>query len=68
VKLGGANNPLILQTLAAAYAETGRYAEALETAQTAERLAAAANKDALARQLQEEMHLYNAGLPMRQTK
>ncbi len=68
VKLGGDNNPMILQTLAAAYAETGRYAEARETARAAEQLAAAAKKDGLARKLQEEIHLYQAGLPMRETR
>ena len=68
VKLGGDNNPIILQTLAAAYAETGRYAEARETARVAEQLATAAKKDNLARKLREAMHLYEAGLPMRELR
>jgi tetratricopeptide (TPR) repeat protein len=68
VNLGGDNNPILLQTLAAAYAETGRYAEASQTARRAEQIASAQQKVALARKLREEIHLYDAGLPMRQSR
>jgi tetratricopeptide (TPR) repeat protein len=68
VNLGGDNNPILLQTLAAAYAETGRYAEASQTARRAEQIASAQQKVALARKLREEIHLNDAGLPMRQSR
>jgi Flp pilus assembly protein TadD len=67
-KSGGENNPIILETLAAAYAEGGRYADARETARRAEQLASAQKKGGLARKLREEIHLYEAGLPMRETR
>jgi tetratricopeptide (TPR) repeat protein len=59
----GGNNPLILHTLAAAYAEAGQFSEALETAQRALQLAWAQANAKLAGQLQIEMKLYQAGKP-----
>jgi tetratricopeptide (TPR) repeat protein len=41
-------NPFVLDTLAAAYAESGRFAEAVETAQMAAALATAADKETAA--------------------
>ncbi len=51
-------NPLILGTLAAAYAETGQRAEALATAQHALQLAQAQDKPALARTLESQIRQY----------
>jgi protein O-mannosyl-transferase len=62
-QLAGGENPTILHTLAAAYAETGRFSEAMETAQRALRLAGAQSNTNLAGQLQSELKLYQAGSP-----
>ena len=61
--LTGGENPIILHTLAAAYAEAGRFPEAMETAQHALRLAGAQSNTVLAGQLQSELKLYQAGSP-----
>jgi tetratricopeptide (TPR) repeat protein len=61
--LTGGENPLILHTLAAAFAEAGRFSEAVETAQRALQLAGAQSNTGLAGQLQSEMKLYQAGIP-----
>jgi tetratricopeptide (TPR) repeat protein len=61
--LTGGNNPLILHTLAAAYAEAGRFPEAVDAAQRALQLAGTQSNDALAGQLQFELTLYQAGNP-----
>jgi protein O-mannosyl-transferase len=57
----GGNNPVILRTLAAAFAEAGRFSEAAETAQRALTLPGAQSDAKLAGQLQSEMKLYQAG-------
>jgi superkiller protein 3 len=62
--LTGGENPVILHTLAAACAETGRFSEAVETAQHALRLAEAQSNTALAGALQSELKLYQAGNPL----
>jgi len=62
-KLTGGENPVILLTLAAAFAENGRFSEAVETAQHALRLAEAQSNTRLAGQLQFELKLYQAGSP-----
>jgi tetratricopeptide (TPR) repeat protein len=61
--LTGGENPGFLDTLAAAYAEAGRFSEAVETAHHALRLAGAQSNTNLAGQLQIEMKLYQAGKP-----
>lgn len=61
--LTGGEKPIILHTLAAAYAEAGRFSEAVETAQRALRFATAQGNSVLARQLQEQLKLYEAGMP-----
>jgi hypothetical protein len=63
--LNGGANPIVLQTLAAAYAETGRYGDALVTARRALELAAAQKSGDLANALQQQIKLYEAGQPMR---
>ena len=67
-QLAGGGNPVILATLAAAYAETGRFAEAVETAQAAIQLAETQSNPALARALQSQLKLYQAGTPFHGTE
>src|SRR6267143_6982363 len=62
-RLSGGNRPLILRILAAAYAETGRFADAIETAQQALRLAGAGDNAILVNALRKEIALYRSGLP-----
>jgi tetratricopeptide (TPR) repeat protein len=54
-------NPRILGTLAAAYAEAGRFSEAVATAQRAWQLALAQNDPALAAVLQSQLRQYQLG-------
>jgi len=62
-QLTGGESPMILHTLAAAYAEAGRFSDAIQSAQKANELAQAAGQQNLARQLNGELKLYEAGLP-----
>jgi tetratricopeptide (TPR) repeat protein len=66
-RLSGGNNPIIAATLAAAYAEAGRFPEAITTAQRAEQLATSQNNTALAAPLEAELKLYQAGSPLHET-
>jgi tetratricopeptide (TPR) repeat protein len=68
VQLSAGNNPLTWRTLAAAEAEVGHYAEAVEAAQQALQLTGRQNNDALASALQRELELYRTGTPMREVK
>jgi len=52
-----------LDVLAAAYAEAGRFSDAIRVAQNAIGLAGAAGQQELARQIQERLKLYQAGQP-----
>jgi protein O-mannosyl-transferase len=65
-KLSGGKEPAILGTLAAAYAETGRFAEAVETAQRALALATNQSRAALAHTLRAQLKLYQHGSPYRE--
>jgi tetratricopeptide (TPR) repeat protein len=62
-QLSGGGNPVILQTLAVAYAQAGSYGLAAGTARRALELALAQNKDALAAALQKEIKLYETNAP-----
>ena len=62
-ELSGGGNPIILHTLAAALAESGRYSEAVETAQRALRLADAQSRTSLAAALESEIKLYQSNRP-----
>jgi tetratricopeptide (TPR) repeat protein len=62
-QLTGNSNPLILHTLATAYAEAGRYAEACDTARLAQQLALQRKDDALAARLDQEIRLYQSHAP-----
>jgi len=64
----GGNNPLILRTVAAALAETGRFPEAVESAQRALSLAQSQSLPDLAGQIQSDLALYRAGKPFRVSK
>jgi protein O-mannosyl-transferase len=66
-QLSGGANPLILRTLAAAYAETKRFGKAAEIAQAALQLAKTQGDNSLAAQLGQEIALYEAGVPYRET-
>ena len=57
----GGNNPVILHTLAAAYAEAGDFTNALQTAQKALQLAEAQSNTVLADALRLEIKLYEGG-------
>jgi len=67
-QLTDGSNPMILRTLAAAYAEAGRYKEAGAAARLAAELALEKKNNSLARMLQQEIKLYEAGLPLHETK
>jgi Flp pilus assembly protein TadD len=66
-QLSGGGNPALLRTLAAAYAESGRFTEAAETARRALQLAATQTNTVLMDALQGQIKLYEAGLPFRDT-
>ena len=65
VKLEDPAMPQTLDALAAAYAEVGRFGEAVETARQAARLAGKLNLDELSERILARMKLYEAGLPYR---
>jgi protein O-mannosyl-transferase len=65
LRLSGGKNPIIFRTLAAAYAESGRFREAIETAQRGLELANSQGNAGLATELQSTIVLYQAGRPLR---
>ncbi len=67
VQLSAGRDPAILGTLAAAYAEAGRFPEAVETARKAAELAARQDKPSMAESLKAQIALYEAQKPFRQT-
>jgi Flp pilus assembly protein TadD len=64
-RLSGGNNLAKLDTLAAAYAETGQFPEAIDAAQQALALALSQNNTALASTLRQHIKLFQAGVPLR---
>jgi protein O-mannosyl-transferase len=66
-KLSGSKNALVLRTLGAAYAEAGQFGKAIDSAQVAMQLAQSQGDDSLATELQQEIALYESGLPYRET-
>jgi len=62
----GRANPFFLQTLAAAYAEAGRFDEAIRTARRAVTLARAHRREAAARAIEGHLRLYQQKKPLRQ--
>ena len=65
IQLSGDPNPVYLDTLAAAYAEAGRFPEAIEAARKALQLAKQDNQGSLAEALQAKIKLYEAQKPYR---
>ncbi len=57
------SNPIVLHTLATAYAAAGRYTEAYDTARLAQQLALQKKNDALAERLDQEIRLYESHTP-----
>ncbi len=62
-QLTGDGNPAVLHTLAAAYAEAGRFPEAVATAQRALQVAGTQSNTALADAIRSQLKLYQAGIP-----
>ena len=62
--LAGGKNPVMLRTLAAAFAEAGRFSDAMSAAQKAMELARAAEQQDLAARLNDDLKRYQAGLPL----
>jgi tetratricopeptide (TPR) repeat protein len=65
-QLTGDGNPVVIGTLAAAYAEAGRFNDAMRSAQKAIELARAAGQQDMVEQFNGELKLYEAGLPFHQ--
>jgi Flp pilus assembly protein TadD len=63
VQLSGGKSPEILDTLAAAYAEAGRFPEAVETARRASDLSTAQNNKPLAEAIQNQLKLFETHSP-----
>jgi len=64
-ELSGGDNPLVLRALAAAYAEEGRFTEAMSTARRAVQLAETQSNAMLADALRLHLKSYQAGSPFR---
>jgi tetratricopeptide (TPR) repeat protein len=64
-ELTGGGDPTILCTLAAAYAEAGRFSEAVETAQRAIHVTEAQGNATASKLLEDDVKLYQAGEPLR---
>lgn len=62
----GNANPVIVATLSAAYAEAGRFAEAVKTARRALDLAAQTGHSALVGAIRAQVELYESGSPSRE--
>jgi Flp pilus assembly protein TadD len=65
IRLSGGPDPIFTGTLAAAYAEAGRFSEAVTTARRAQQLASGQRKPDLVKALQVQIGLYQAGAPFR---
>jgi protein O-mannosyl-transferase len=64
-RTSGGADPGILRTLAAAYAEAGRYGDATATARRGLEFAVSQKNDSLTAKLRQEIKLYESGTPMR---
>jgi tetratricopeptide (TPR) repeat protein len=67
VQLSGGREPLFLRTLAAAYAESGRFSEAIAVAQQAIGIANMQAKPDMAKRLENDLLLFRGNLPLRET-
>ncbi len=68
VRLSDGQEPAVMGTLAAAYAEASRFPEAVQTARKALDLATQQNKQPLAKSIKAEMALYDSQRPCRETQ
>jgi tetratricopeptide (TPR) repeat protein len=66
VSVSGGREPQFLRTLAAAYAESGRFSEAVTTDQQAAVIANMQGKTKLVNNLQKDLVLYRGHMPLRQ--
>jgi tetratricopeptide (TPR) repeat protein len=66
-RLAGGNDPVVAGTLAVAFAESGKFPEAIATALRAQKLAEAKKDFALVKTLDQRLKLFQAGLPFRDT-
>ena len=66
-RLVGGTNTLVLRTLGAAYAENGEFADAIRTARSAMQLARMHGEDAVLTDLDQQIALYQLGMPYRET-
>jgi tetratricopeptide (TPR) repeat protein len=62
--LAGGKNPVYLRTLAAALAEVGQFGEATQSARQAMVLVRAAGREDMAKDLNDDLKRYEAGLPL----
>jgi tetratricopeptide (TPR) repeat protein len=67
-QLSGGQDPAVLDTLAAAFAEVGRFSEAVQTIRQALALATQQNKQPLATLLKARIALYEANTPFREAE
>ena len=65
LRISGGKIPMIYRVLAAAYAESGRFADAVETAQRGAELATSQGNPPLAAELESNIALYQSGRPLR---
>jgi tetratricopeptide (TPR) repeat protein len=65
LRISGGKIPMIYKVLAAAYAENGRFADAIETAQRGADLATIQGNPGLAAELESNIALYQSGRPLR---
>lgn len=65
MRISGGRIPIIFRTLAAAYAENGRFSEAIQTAQRGIELANSRGNSGLATELQSSIVLYQERRPLR---
>jgi tetratricopeptide (TPR) repeat protein len=65
-RLTGGEQPFVFDTLAMAYAEAGRFKDAVATAQKAIELAAAAGSQKTIPEMQQHLQLYQIGQPWRE--
>jgi len=65
VRLSGSREPRFLRTLAAAYAESGRFSEAIAVSQQAAVIATMQGKPDMAKRLEKDLVLFRGNLPLR---
>lgn len=64
-RLAGGQNPVVVGTLAAAYAEAGRFPDAIAATKRGQQIATAQNRPDLVNAFQMQQGLYQAGQPFR---